>query len=65
MITEDDGHSYLASDLYISRIDGSQITKITNSRDKLEMNPSWSPDGDKIAYNEYGEGAIYLIKISK
>jgi Tol biopolymer transport system component len=27
------------------------------------MNPDWSPDGKKIAYDVFDEGAIYIMKI--
>lgn len=63
MITEDDGHVYLSSDIYSINIDGTEKTNLTNTEDKLEMNPSWSPDGRSIAYDVMGEGIIYLIKV--
>jgi Tol biopolymer transport system component len=62
MITEDDGHQILASDIFTININGFEKTNITNTEDKLEMNPSWSPKGDKIAYDVPDEGAIYVIK---
>lgn len=65
VITKDDGHQYLSSEIYTIKIDGTERLKLTFTNDKLEMNPSWSPDGKKIAYDEMHEGAIYLINISK
>lgn len=64
MITEDDGHQYTSSDIYTIRFDGSEKTNLTNTN-KLEMNPSWSPDGRFIAYDVYEEGAIYIMEINK
>jgi Tol biopolymer transport system component len=29
------------------------------------MNPDWSPDGKKIAYDVLDEGAIYIMLISE
>ena len=63
MVTKDDGYRYLSSDLYIIRIDGSEKTKLVFPVDKLEMNPSWSPDGKKIAFDVLDEGAIYVVEL--
>jgi len=65
MVTEDDGYQFLSSDLFISRIDGSEKIQLTNSEFDLEMNPSWSPDGNQIVYNEDKKGTIYLITIQR
>ncbi len=64
MITEDDGYQILSSDIYTINIDGSNKTNLTNTDDKLEMDPDWSPDGNKIAYDILDEGAIYIITIN-
>ncbi len=61
MITSDDGYRYLASDLYIIKIDGTGKTRLVFPEDKLEMNPHWSPDGKKIAFDVLNEGTIYVV----
>ena len=63
MVTEDDGHQYLTSDIYISSFDGKNRFNLTDSEDRLEMNPSWSPDGNTIAFDDYKTGVIYLQHI--
>jgi Tol biopolymer transport system component len=65
MITEDDGYEYQSSEIFISRIDGSQKIQVTNSEDQIEMNPCWSPDGRLIVYNEERSGNIYLITLQR
>lgn len=65
MITEDDGYRITHSDIYTIRIDGSDKTNLTNTRDILEMNPSWSPAGNHIAFDTYNEGSIYIVEIKK
>ncbi len=63
MVTRDDGHQYLASDIYVASVDGKQKINLTHSDDLLEMNPSWSPDGKSIAFDEHRSGRIYVLKI--
>lgn len=63
MISEDDGHSFTASDIYIINSDGSGKRNITNSKDIIELNPSISPDGKKLVYSSYYDGAIYLMNL--
>ncbi len=64
MITSDDGHQILTSDLYVTKADGTEKVRLNFPEDRLEMNPSWSPDGKRIAYDVFEEGAIYIIEIS-
>lgn len=64
MLTLDDGHEYLASDLYAVRIDGSETVQLTDTVNRLEMNPHWSPDGRFIAFDETNEGAIYVLPVA-
>jgi Tol biopolymer transport system component len=64
MITADDGYRYLLSDIYTIKIDGMEQVRLTVTDNKLEMNPSWSPDGKKIAYDVFDEGAIYILELS-
>ena len=63
MITEDDGVEILSSDIYTIKIDGTEKTNLTNTKDIIEMNPAWSPDGNKIAFDVPAEGAIYIMNI--
>jgi Tol biopolymer transport system component len=65
MISKDDGHEYTSSDIYTIKYDGTEKKQITSTSDLLEMDPSWSPDGSKIAFDEYKEGAVYIMEISK
>jgi Tol biopolymer transport system component len=64
MITEDDGYQILSSDIYTIKIDGTEKNNITNTNDKLEMNPDWSPDGKSIAFDIPNEGAIYIMEVN-
>lgn len=56
----DDGHTYTASELYIINVNGSGMKALTNTKDKIELCPSISPDGSKIAYVSFNDGQVYI-----
>lgn len=65
MRSQDDGYRYTASDLFAARADGTGRVQLTQTPDRLEMNPSWSPDGRLIAYDAWDEGVIYIVQVSE
>ncbi len=65
MITEDDGHNYTESDIYAIRTDGTGQIRLTDSPSHLFMNPSWSPDGSRIVFNDMNDGKIYVLEVSR
>jgi Tol biopolymer transport system component len=56
-------------DLYLINLDGSGLTRLTNTPDVNETGPAWSPDGKRIAFSAnshggqgpYWEMNIYVI----
>ncbi|MFQ5863868.1 MAG: hypothetical protein ACE5IW_01405 [bacterium] len=60
-ITIDGEHSILASELYITDLNGHR-SQLTNTSDLLEMRPSWSSDGNHIAFD--ANGAIYIAHVA-
>lgn len=65
MITQDNGHQIQDSELYVIRADGRERNQLTFTKDQLEMNPSWSSDGKKVAFDVMNDGAIHVLEISK
>jgi Tol biopolymer transport system component len=67
--TRDDGHKLLESDIYIMNVDGTEEKKLTESGNKLAMEPSWSPDGKKIVFFyagvQEGENQIGIIELAE
>jgi Tol biopolymer transport system component len=62
MITEDDGHIITASDIFTISADGTNKSAVTTTSNSIEMNPSFSADGQYIYFDNANEGAIYRIK---
>ena len=60
--TEDDGHQILSADLFAAHVDGNRTVQLTQTTDRLEMNPDWSPDGRAIAFD--ADGRIGLLPLS-
>jgi Tol biopolymer transport system component len=63
IVTEDDGHKINASDIYLINADGTGKKNLTNTDNKIEMNPSFTADDKNIVYDEATEGAIYIMKL--
>lgn len=63
MRTEDDGHHITRSDLFVARVADGQVFQLTDSDQRIEMNPDWSPDGRFIVYDD--QGSVYLLPIQQ
>jgi len=63
-ITTDDGQQYISSEIFQVKFDGTAKVQVTNTSDIIEMNPCFSPDGNKIVFNDARTGIIYSIKLS-
>jgi Tol biopolymer transport system component len=61
-VTSDDGHRITGSDIFVIDRDGGNRSQLTNTPDRIERWPSWSPDGETIVFAS--EGAIYLLPLS-
>ncbi|VAW28123.1 hypothetical protein MNBD_BACTEROID06-1860 [hydrothermal vent metagenome] len=58
----DDGHQYVASDLYISSISSNEKLNLTSSIDAIAIYPNVSANKRKIVFNT-PEGHVYLISL--
>lgn len=47
-------NDFPAVDLYTVRLDGTELTKLTNTPDWQETTPDWSPDGSRLVYARAG-----------
>ena len=65
MRTEDDGEAFTSADLFAARADGSAVVQLTDTPDRLEMNPSWSPDGGRVAFDDLTDGTVYVLPVAR
>ena len=63
MVTEDDGYQFTSSDIYVINADGTGKVNISNTEERLEMHPDWSPDGNWIAYATLKSGQIFVQEV--
>ncbi len=62
MVDEDDGHTMIASDIWIASSDGKLRFRLTQTDDSIEMFPDWSPAMDKIVFDTF-DGKIAYVNI--
>ena len=51
------GNAEANGDLYVIRIDGTGMAKVTSSPDSSELRPSWSPDGNRLAFQSKNDAS--------
>jgi len=64
-ISKDDGERIIEADIFMTDIRGEQKYQLTQTDDRIEMHPDWSPEGNRIIFDEYETGIIYLIELEK
>jgi Tol biopolymer transport system component len=55
--------SQYANELYVMNADGTGADRLTHSSELSELEPTWSPDGTRIAYARQAEGFTKTIAV--
>lgn len=63
MRDKDNGDIFTSSDIFVYDLTDNDLTQITDSEDRMEMYPSWSPDGNSIVCDDAVNGKMYLINL--
>ncbi len=59
----DDGHNFLASDIWIYDLSERKNQNLTQTPNEIEMRPNWSPDGKKIVCDAMGKILLMQVEI--
>ncbi len=51
-----EGRKFINSDLFLAKFDGSEIIQLTDTKNRFEMDPSFSKDGKRIVFENYVSG---------
>ncbi len=59
--------TYIFNDIYVMEAGGSSVRQVTRFPNSDEGAPSWSPDGQRLAFTSDRDGnlEIYVINLSK
>lgn len=60
--TEDDGHSIVASDLFLYDLASREVVRLTATDERIERRPSFDASGERVAFDD-DRGAIYMARI--
>ena len=63
METQDNGYAFTAAELVVFGANEPTRVEITSNTDLITLNPSWSPYGDSILFNDPETGHIYLLPL--
>jgi Tol biopolymer transport system component len=61
-VTEDDGHEIVASELYVYEVATDRVAQITTTDRTVERRPSFSPDGQSLAFDD-NTGGIFVGRL--
>jgi Tol biopolymer transport system component len=53
LVEAEENQDYLASELYVARIDGTQVKRLSRTSGVLESSPGWDPSGQRIGYVQF------------
>jgi Tol biopolymer transport system component len=62
-VTEDDGHTIVASELFVYSLATDRAAPVTATDRVIERRPSFSPDGSQLAFDD-NTGGIYVGRLT-
>jgi len=65
VLQTNDGARFTSADLWLMTVDGSQRVRLTASTAQLEIEPAFSPDGERLAYVDAATGRVHVAHLRR
>jgi hypothetical protein len=63
VLQTNDGARFTSADLWLQSVDGRERSRLTDTADVLETEPTFAPDGGRVAYVDAATGRVHVARL--